>query len=169
MGTSAKLAGYRPRAVRVRDARLADTLRSALEALAIPVDVVDELPAVDAFVAALTEATSENPVPAALDAPGVTPARLTAFADAAKRFFDAAPWRHLDDGDLIKVENPKAGRGLSLASFVRRRCNNGASLPSSMISGDARSVREFRLRMSCLPGEPTFLNVGNADVAASEM
>jgi tetratricopeptide (TPR) repeat protein len=114
MGTSAKLAGYRPRAVRVHDARLAGMLRDALTDLAIPIDVVDELPAVGAFVHAMADAVVETPVPAALDAPGVTPARLAAFADAAKRFFDAAPWRHLDDGDLIKVEAPKAGRGLSL-------------------------------------------------------
>jgi hypothetical protein len=40
MGTSKKLAGYRPRAVRVHDARLAGRLRDALTDLAIPVDVV---------------------------------------------------------------------------------------------------------------------------------
>ena len=114
MGTSAKLAGFRPRALRVQDAGLAGLLRDALADLAIPIDVVDELPAVGAFVHAVADALSETPVPAALDAPGVTPARLAAFADAAKRFFDAAPWRHLDDGDLIRVEAPKAGQGLSL-------------------------------------------------------
>jgi tetratricopeptide (TPR) repeat protein len=114
MGTSAKLAGYRPRAVRVRDARLADMLHDALAELAIPVDVVDKVPAVDAFVDAMADTLTETPIPAALDAPGVTPARLAAFADAAKRFFDAAPWRDLQDGDLIKVEAPKASRGLSL-------------------------------------------------------
>src|SRR5258708_11761476 len=114
MGTSAKLAGFQPRALRVQDAGLAGLLRDALADLAIPIDVVDELPAVGAFVHAMADALSETPVPAALDAPGVTPARLAAFADAAKRFFDAAPWRHLDDGDLIRVEAPKAGQGLSL-------------------------------------------------------
>ena len=114
MGTSAKLAGYRPRAVRVKDPRLADMLRDTLAALAIPIDVVEKLPAVDAFVHAMADTLTETPIPAALDAPGVTPARLAAFADAAKRFFDAAPWRHLQDGDLIKVEKPKAGRGLAL-------------------------------------------------------
>jgi hypothetical protein len=121
MGTSAKFAGYRPRALRVRDARLADMLPDALAGLAIQVDVVDELPAVRAVVHAMAGALSETPVSAALDAPGVTPARLAAFADAAKRFFDAAPWRHLDDGDLIKVEKPKAGRGLSLFGVMGRR------------------------------------------------
>jgi uncharacterized protein DUF6930/tetratricopeptide repeat protein len=114
MGTSAKLAGYRPRALRMRDARLAGMLRDALAGLGIPIDVVVELPAVGAFVRAMADATADTPVPAALEAPGVTPARLAAFADAAKRFFDAAPWRHLDDGDLIRIEAPKAGRGLSL-------------------------------------------------------
>ena len=114
MGTSAKLAGYRPRAVRVSDTRLAGLLRDELADLGIAVDLADDLPAVRHFVEALAEASVETPVPAALDAPGVTPARLAAFADAARRFFDAAPWRHLDDGDLIEIEEPKAGRGLSL-------------------------------------------------------
>jgi tetratricopeptide (TPR) repeat protein len=118
MGTSAKLTGYRPRAVRVRDARFAEMLRDTLAALAIPIDVVDTLPAVGEFVNAMADSLTETPVPAALDAPGVTPARLAAFADAAKRFFDAAPWRHLQDGDLIKVEKPKAGRGLALLGVL---------------------------------------------------
>jgi tetratricopeptide (TPR) repeat protein len=118
MGTSAKLAGYRPRALRLRDARLAGMLRDPLASLAIAIDVVDELPAIRALLRALADAAAETPVPAALDAPGVTPARLAAFADAAKRFYDAAPWRHLDDGDLIKVEAPKAGRGLSLFAVM---------------------------------------------------
>jgi tetratricopeptide (TPR) repeat protein len=50
----------------------------------------------------------------ALDAPGVTPERLRGFGGAAKAFYEAAPWRHLDDGDLVRVEAPKAPKGLSL-------------------------------------------------------
>jgi len=118
MGTSAKLAGYRPRAVRVQDERFADMLREPLDSLAISIAVVDKLPAVVAFVDALVDSMEEPPLPAALDAPGVTPARLAAFADAAKRFFDAAPWRHLQDADLIKIEEPKAGRGLALCGVL---------------------------------------------------
>jgi tetratricopeptide (TPR) repeat protein len=117
MGSSSKLAGYRPRALRI-DAHLAATLRESLGDLALPFDVIDELPAIRAFTDAMIDALSESPVPAALDEPGVTPARLAAFADAAKRFFDAAPWRHLDDVDLIKVESPRAGRGLSLFAVM---------------------------------------------------
>jgi hypothetical protein len=60
----------------------------------------------------MAESLAEDRVPAALDAPGVTPERLRAFADAAKRFFEAAPWRHLNDGDLIEVEEPRSGPGL---------------------------------------------------------
>lgn len=117
MGSSSKLAGYRPRALRI-DAHLADTLRDSLGDLGLPFDVVDELPAIRAFSDAMIDALSESPVPGALDEPGVTPARLAAFADAAKRFFDAAPWRHLDQDDLIKVESPRAGRGLSLFAVM---------------------------------------------------
>jgi tetratricopeptide (TPR) repeat protein len=117
MGSSSKLAGYRPRAVHV-DAHLADMLRESLGDLGLAFNVADERPAVRAFIHAMADGLSESPVAAALDAPGVTPARLSAFGDAAKRFFDAAPWRHLDDEDLIKVESPKAGRGLSLFAVM---------------------------------------------------
>lgn len=37
---------------------------------------------------------------------------MRAFADAAKRFYEAAPWRHLSDEDLLYVEAPSIARGL---------------------------------------------------------
>ena len=49
---------------------------------------------------------------------GITPERLRAFAAAAKDFYEAGPWRHLDDGDLVKVEAPHAGKGLSLVCVM---------------------------------------------------
>ena len=118
MGTSAKLAGYRPRAIRVDDPHLADVLRAALADAPIPVEIVNELSAVGHCLLSLADSLTDHPIPGALDAPGITPARLAAFADAAKRFFDAAPWRHLDDGDLIAVEAPKVGRGLALCGVL---------------------------------------------------
>jgi tetratricopeptide (TPR) repeat protein len=153
MGTSAKLAGYRPRALRVRDARLADALREPLADLAIPIEVADALAAVTAFVQALAHAASDTPVPAALDAPGVTPARLAAFADAAKSFFDAAPWRHLGDGDLIEVEAPKAGRGLSLLGVMG---NAGQQFGLGFFS----SVAQYQAILDSAPPETMLENGG---------
>jgi tetratricopeptide (TPR) repeat protein len=114
LGTSAKLAGFRPRTVQVRDSRLGASLERALEGAGVRVEVVRDLPALEAFLAAMAHGVGGEPVPGALTAPGVTPERLRAFADAAKAFYEAAPWRHLGDGDLVRVEAPKAGKGLSL-------------------------------------------------------
>src|SRR5579859_4322902 len=50
--------------------------------------------------------------PNALDAAGVTIEQMHAFAEAARRFYDAAPWRYLSDEDLIHVETPAAKPGL---------------------------------------------------------
>jgi tetratricopeptide (TPR) repeat protein len=113
MGTSMKFAGYRPRALRVQDERLAASLEAALDGLDITVEVAPDLPALDEVRAVMAAEVGDD-IPSALDAPGVTPERLRAFADAARQFYDAAPWRHLDDGDLIRVEAPRAGKGLTL-------------------------------------------------------
>ena len=62
----------------------------------------------------MTEHMAGAPVPPnALDASGVTVDRMRAFAEAAGRFFEAAPWRHLSGEDLILVETPAVGRGLN--------------------------------------------------------
>ena len=114
MATSPKLAEYRPRALHVRDAALAAALREALDGTGTGVEVVDDLPVVHTFLDEMAAASGSDDIPAALDAPGVTPERLRAFATAAKAFFEAAPWRHLTNDDLLEVEAPKAGRGLSL-------------------------------------------------------
>jgi tetratricopeptide (TPR) repeat protein len=118
MATSSKLAGYRPCALRVGDPALAAALRDALAGTGTSVDLVEDLPVVSEFFDELAAETAADDVPAALSAPGVTPDRLRAFAEAAKAFFEAAPWRHLDDGDLLEVEQPKAGRGLTLFAVM---------------------------------------------------
>jgi tetratricopeptide (TPR) repeat protein len=117
MARSAKLAGYRPRRLRVRDEQLAAALARPLEGLDTIVELASELPDLDDFLDAMA-ADLGGDIPPALDAPGVTPDRLRAFAGAAKQFYDAAPWRHLDDGDLIRAEKPSAAEGLRLFSVM---------------------------------------------------
>ena len=152
MGTSAKLAGYRPRALRVRDQRLAASVARALDALDTAVEVVPDLPALDAFLAEMAAGVGDT-VPAALDAPGVTPERLRAFADAAKQFYDAAPWRHLDDGDLIRVNTPKAGKGLALFAVMGAA---GQQFGVSFFS----SAGQYRTMLRGAPPEEVFKHGG---------
>jgi tetratricopeptide (TPR) repeat protein len=118
MGTSAKLAGHRPAVLHVTDERLAAALAEALAGCDTSVEIVPELPALNTCIDLLAEGVGQDNTPGALDAPGVTIERLRAFADAAAHFFRAAPWRYLDDGDLVRVEAPKAGKGLSLFAVM---------------------------------------------------
>jgi tetratricopeptide (TPR) repeat protein len=118
MGVSGKSTGFRPSVVQVRDPRVVADVAAALEGVDTTVELAGRLPALDSFLREMAAEAFGDDRPAALDAPGVTPDRLRAFADAAKRFHDAAPWRHLGDGDLIEVESPKAGKGLSLLGVM---------------------------------------------------
>lgn len=118
MGVSAKNTGYRPSVVHVRDPRVVADIAAALEGTDTTVELAERLPALDTFLREMAAEAFGDGNPGAFDAPGVTPERLRAFADAAKRFYDAAPWRHLDDGDLIEVESPEVGKGLSLLGVM---------------------------------------------------
>ncbi|HEV8377945.1 MAG TPA: hypothetical protein VGP99_03770 [Tepidisphaeraceae bacterium] len=48
----------------------------------------------------------------------VTPQRMRAFAEAATEFYQAAPWQHLIDEDLIRVESPAPREELSHISIM---------------------------------------------------
>ena len=110
---SKRLAG-RPSIVQVRDARLAEALSESMTALNTSVMVLEELPAVTEALQSLEAAASGgHRQPGMLEATGVTVNQLCAFAEAAAVFFQAAPWRHLTNEDLIVArasQIPKAMR-----------------------------------------------------------
>lgn len=103
----------RPARVEVRDAGLRDALAEPLSRLATSVVVVDDMPALrDALRAFETASTGGHRFPGALEAPGVTPDRLKAFADAAACFYTARVWDHLGNDDLIVIDGPRQPRGM---------------------------------------------------------
>ena len=105
--------GGRPERIEVADGALAEALRGVLGGSDTAVSVVGELPAVKTALASLAEFMNEGPLPPdALDAAGVTVERMRAFAQAAKDFYLAAPWRYLSDEDLTHVEAPPVDPGL---------------------------------------------------------
>lgn len=109
----------RPSRIEVQDAVLRDALSEPLSRLATAIDVVADMPAVRAAVRTLEmEADGGRRLPGALEAPGVTPDRLRAFADAAARFYEARPWDHVTDEDLIAVEGPQGARGMTHISVL---------------------------------------------------
>lgn len=104
----------RPRRIEVKDERLLKVLGEPLASLNTPVDVVRLLPQSDAAFRALSEQACDGvSYPGALDAPGVTPERLRAFAEAAAAFYRARPWTHLGNDDLIVVEAPPPPKGMA--------------------------------------------------------
>ena len=113
MGLKKSLADCRPERIEVTDDALAAYLRGVLGDTDTWVSVVAETPAIKAAMASFGEYMAGAPLPPdALAAPGVTVERMRAFAEAAKAFYLAAPWRHLSDQDLIHVEAPKVDPGL---------------------------------------------------------
>ncbi len=95
-----------PGVVRMADHDLADELGSALTALGVRIEVVQSLPAIDDLIAGFMENMVEPQTLSCLDAPGMTPARLSSFAEAAALLFEAGLWRHLANEDLIEIESP---------------------------------------------------------------
>jgi len=104
--------GGRAARLKVTDPAVAGLITATLADRHTTVEVVDAVPAAHDVLRQLAEDSGEE-VPAALSAPGVTAERLHAFAEAAAVFFRAAPWRHLDNDDVIAVEAPTPPPGLS--------------------------------------------------------
>src|SRR5712691_1619071 len=108
-----KFARCRPARLEVADGALGAQLASALGDPELSVSVRSDLPAVDRMVREMERAGDDAPAPPdALDARGVTVERMRAFAAAARDFYQAAPWQHLSDADLIRVESPAVASGL---------------------------------------------------------
>lgn len=109
-----KFAGTRPARLEVSDRALADEIVGALGDPELVVEVSPDIPLVKNRVRQMAEFAEGRPLPPdALRARGVTVERMRAFAAAASQFYEAAPWRHLSDEDLVRVEAPAVDRGLS--------------------------------------------------------
>src|SRR4051794_28794991 len=101
-----KLTGYRPETLHVAGAELAREMIGRLEGTGIRVVARDEIPALKALMAEMTRDMNPDQPPGPLEGRGVTVERMRAFAEAAAAFYRAAPWDHLLDDDLIRVESP---------------------------------------------------------------
>lgn len=94
----------RPSHVRVKDAALLEALSPALAGLDTTMEIAADLPDVRDALRSLEENANDTVrVPGLIDSPGVTLAHVRAFAAAAARFYEAKPWRHLANDDLIVV------------------------------------------------------------------
>lgn len=114
-----ELAGYRPGKLEVNDAELAEELAAALAGLDIEVVHRESLLAVNRVLLKMTEALiGRAEVPGPFEVAGMTVDRMRSFAEAAKAFFLAAPWRHLEDVDLLRVETKVPDSSLRFATVL---------------------------------------------------
>lgn len=130
--------------VRQRPSRIvtdqADTenlLRANLQDLA-EVLLATTLPPLEAVKHDLAGFRGEQPpIPSPFSVPGVTPSDLRTFAQSAADYYRAAPWRHLNDYDLIHIVSPpsadrqkycvvmgEAGQTFGLAFYQSRESYN---------------------------------------------
>lgn len=119
LGLKRGFAGCRPARLEVADEPLGRQIADALGDPELGLAVVDALPAVRQVLRQMGDDLRDGPPPpAALDAPGVTVERMRGFAAAAARFYEAQPWRHLTDEDLIQVEAPAIVPALRYATVL---------------------------------------------------
>lgn len=101
------LASYMPGKIEVQDAALAEHLSGLLAETGIQVVQRQKLIYLDRVIEDLIQHFCQGiPVPGALEAKGVTLEMMQAFAEAASQFYQAQPWQHLSDEDLIEIEEP---------------------------------------------------------------
>jgi tetratricopeptide (TPR) repeat protein len=114
--TNETLAGYRPGKLEVNDPALAEHLAGLLAEADIRVEHRPKLLALERFMDGMAEHVNEGPLPPGiLRGKGVTLERVRSFADAAKAFYEAAPWEHLSNQDVVEVEAPSPEAGLRYA------------------------------------------------------
>jgi tetratricopeptide (TPR) repeat protein len=112
-----KVLNGRASRLQVADAAIREYLEQALATADVHVELVPHLGAFDDALreySAMVKA-DDKPVPSALDGAGVTVDVVRNFADAAARYYRAAPWQYLSDEDLIEIESPGAPRGYRFA------------------------------------------------------
>lgn len=122
-------------------------LRDILQDLA-EVVLATDLPPLDAVKQELAGFRGERPpIPSPFSVPGVTRQDLRAFAQSAADFYRAAPWRYLNDYDLIHIVSPtsadrqkycvvmgSAGQTFGLAFYQSRESYNSV-MQGELLSG----------------------------------
>jgi hypothetical protein len=93
--------GGRASRLHVADAAARDYLAQAIGDDAVSVEIVPRLEAVADVMREYTDYVIGKHVPGALEGAGVSVEVMRQFADAAARFYRAAPWQHLTNADLI--------------------------------------------------------------------
>ena len=110
---------HRPGRVVFRRPEDVERFGPALHEAGIEVARDDELPHIDGLIQRFAE---DNGSLGKFDVPPIfaereelTDEAIRGFAEAAHRFFESRPWRHLSDVDRIDIEAPAAPKGMACA------------------------------------------------------
>lgn len=93
----------RPAAIHVRTAEFSEVLRQRLESLGVECVVDADLTALDGIYDELEQSLSSHPTLSLIDTPGVKPAQVAAFFDAAADFYASRPWRDVAADTPIRI------------------------------------------------------------------
>ncbi len=102
---------HRPTELHVRTEERWESLKPHLEEIGVQVVLHDRLEEIDPVFQDLTEHLFGKPRPGLLEMPGVTPAQVASFYEAAAAFFRAAPWKKVGYEAAIRVECAKYQSG----------------------------------------------------------
>ncbi|MCB9852529.1 MAG: tetratricopeptide repeat protein [Phycisphaerales bacterium] len=133
---------HRPSAIEVQDAELAAYLKGRLSGTGTRVECLASLPTIQAMLAELTQIVDDaEEAPGALSGRGVRLEHVRAFAEAAARFHEAKLWDELTAEDLVRVDAPKAPKGMGLFTVLGHDCQ-------SFGVGFFDTLRQFELMLS---------------------
>jgi tetratricopeptide (TPR) repeat protein len=95
---------HRPTELQVRTDERWETLRPHLDEIGVGLVVAEELDQIEIAFQEMTTHVFGKQKPGLLDMPGLTPARVGRFYDAAAHFFRQAPWKKVGYEAAIKIE-----------------------------------------------------------------
>ena len=95
---------HRPTELQVRADERWEVLKPHLDEIGVGLVVAEELDQLSEMFKEMTEHVCGKPQPGLLDMPGVTPAQVGSFYDAAAFFFRQAPWKKVGYEAAIQVE-----------------------------------------------------------------
>ncbi|HZU36634.1 MAG TPA: hypothetical protein VFA18_12025, partial [Gemmataceae bacterium] len=102
---------HRPTELQVKPDEDWESLRPHLEEIGIRLTMAEQLPEMEVVFDGLCEHVCGKRRPGLLDVPGVTPALVSSFYDAAASFFQQAPWKKVGYESALRVECDKFQSG----------------------------------------------------------
>lgn len=95
---------HRPTELQVRADECWVSLRSHLDEIGVGLTVAEELDQMEVVFTEMCDQVCDRPEPGLLDMPGVTPAQVGSFYEAAADFFRHAPWKKVGYEAAIRIE-----------------------------------------------------------------